>query len=315
MYAIFLHAHQKLDRVAYRQLQRTLPADNFFPTIRQILHFEGNHGPDASKLKRQADGDQPWHFVDPLNVGDTDLHGQLQRHYDRLVIALTKRDDIRAAFEAAWLAHALVDGLTPAHHYPYEAELARLRGEDRSSRHGLLGRAYVRSNTLRESLLSSVKLVGPGGLLTTHAMFEAGAYALIEPLTLHNARPSAAELEQVRAAGVVTVFKQLAHEIAAMGLYHRFIAGGWTLGLSRDVRTKMAPRMARMIILAWYCASREAEAALAKRPIKHSAKAAPPKSPRTEPASKRSAQSRTSRPIKNPVTKPPSRHNQKQAHP
>jgi hypothetical protein len=90
-------------------------------------------------------------------------------------------------------------------------------------------------------------------------MFEAGAYFLIEPLRLSNARPSIAQLQRAQADGVVKTFQKQAHEVAELGLYHRFIAGGWTLRLSRDVRVKLAPRMARMITLAWYCALQDAQ--------------------------------------------------------
>ncbi len=268
MYAIIFHAHQKLDRVAYRHLRAVLPSGSFFPSIRQIVHFEGKHGPDATKLKGPHQDDQPWHFIDPFDTSDTQLHDQIRRHYGRLVKALRQQDDVRAAFEAAWLAHALVDGLTPAHHYPYEAELAELRGEDRQSRKGLIGRAYVKSNTVRESLLLSLKIVGPKGLLTTHAMFEAGAYAIIEPLQLSKARPSAAELEAVCQKGLIAVFNEYLQQIAVLRIYDRFIAGGWTLVLNRDVRQKLAPRMARIITLAWYAASREAETASQPGPKK-----------------------------------------------
>ncbi len=259
MYAVIFHAHQKLDRVAHRHLRRIVPAGTFFPAITQILHFEGGHGPDTAKLKRQQHNAQPWHFVDPFDITDTQLHEQVTMHYQGLVRALIGGDDIRAAFEAAWLAHALVDGLTPAHHYPYEAELTRLRGGGRrDDRKGLLGRAFVQSNTVRESVLASLKLVGPGGLLTTHAMFEGGAYAIIAPLRLTSALPTRAELDRVCQEGIVAVFQQTAQEVAGFHLYDRFIAGGWTVGLNHDVRIELAPRMVRIITLAWYAASREA---------------------------------------------------------
>ena len=35
-----------------------------------------------------------------------------------------------AAFEAAWLAHAVTDGFTPAHHEPLEEQLEGLRPTD-----------------------------------------------------------------------------------------------------------------------------------------------------------------------------------------
>lgn len=274
MYAIIFHAHQKLDRVAHRNLRHLLPSGSFFPSIRQILHFEGGQGPDGTRLKRHPEDVQPWHFVDPFDLNDTELSDQLNMHYRGLVRALRERDDVRAGFEAAWLAHALVDGLTPAHHYPYEAELARLRGgEARHSRKGLLGRAYVKSNTIRESILLSMKIVGPKGLLTTHAMFEAGAYAIIAPLRLSNAMPNQAELQRVAHVGVVTVFRDLAQEIAHMQLYYRFISGGWTRSLHRDIRERLAPRMVKMITLAWYCAAYEANLSKAQR-VKRSVKKA-----------------------------------------
>jgi hypothetical protein len=260
MYAIVFHAHQKINRVAYRHLRRLQPT-SYFPGIRQILHFEGQNGPDAPKLKKPGQGEQPWHFVDPLNIDDVELHHLIDGHYQALVIALKSRDEIRSAFEAAWLAHALVDGLTPAHHYPYEHELALLRGEDRHSRQGLLGRAYVHGDTILQSIKSSLLLVGPKGLLTTHALFEAGAYAIIAPLPLKRALPSSKDIEIVSAQGVIGLFKQLATEIAELQLYARFYDRGWTQHLSRDIRRELAPRMVRMVTLAWYSAAREAEQA------------------------------------------------------
>ena len=264
MYAIIFHAHQKLDRVARRHLGQLLPPEAFFPTTRQIIHFDGAQGPDGTKLKRQKNGEQPWHFVDPYDVTDTELQDQLLFHYDELVKNLRCRDNVRAAFDAAWLAHALVDGLTPAHHYPYEPELEDLRGgQGRHTRKGLAGRLYVKADTVLESIQHSLKLVGPGGLLTNHAMFEAGAYTIIAPLRLNVGRPTPAELEHIVSDGIIAVFNELVQEIAALKIYDRFMARGWTQAVSRDVRRELAPRMVRMITLAWYAAHQEAASELA----------------------------------------------------
>lgn len=204
-------------------------------------------------------GQQPWHFVDPDDADDKEIEQHIKHHYEGLVSALGQADEIRAAFEAAWLAHALVDGLTPAHHYPYEQELEALRGEGRDTRKGLAGRIYVKGDTLSHSLVRSIKLVGPKGLLTNHTMFEAGAYSLIAPLRLSRARPTPAELEQVRHQGVTKTFRRLAKEVAGYKIYERFILKGWTASVSRDVRHELAPRMVKMITLAWYAACRQAE--------------------------------------------------------
>ncbi|HEX5744533.1 MAG TPA: hypothetical protein VFX84_03750 [Candidatus Saccharimonadales bacterium] len=260
MHAIVFRAHQKLDRVSRRHLRRYIPKDTFFPSGVRITYFEGKRGPDSAKLKRQVQGEQPWHFIDPFNPDDTELHELIDVHYEGLVKALKDKDEVQAAFQAAWLAHALVDGLTPAHHYPYEEELERLRGgESRHTRNGLTGRLYVKSPSLRESVLMSTKLVGPKGLLTNHAMFEVGSYALIRPLSLNSGRPGKTDLDNVLKVGVVEVFKQLSREIADLRLYDRFIVGGWTPRLARQVRNEMAPRMVKMITLAWYCAYMEAK--------------------------------------------------------
>src|SRR5579863_8983752 len=123
-----LGAHQKIDRIARKQLEELLPGLHF-PEISDILKFEGSDGPDG--IKRKSPGkDEPHHYIDPFDISDTKLIDQLKHHYGELVQALKGTNDIRAAFEAAWLAHALVDGLTPAHHYPYEEKLKEL-GIDR----------------------------------------------------------------------------------------------------------------------------------------------------------------------------------------
>jgi hypothetical protein len=253
MYAVFLHAHQKIDRVAHRHLKK-LAEPAFFPRLRTIYHFEGRNGPDATKLKNKENVEQPWHFIDPMNISDTDLHRAIDGHYTELVSALRKGDEVKSAFEAAWLAHALVDGLTPAHHYPYEKELEELRGSTRHSRKGLVGRAYVKGETRRDSLKRSLQLIGPRGLLTSHALFEGGAFTIMAPLRLAKAMPTPEDIAEIREFGVVGYFQRIAREIAVLEMYERYIERGWTQKLSRDIRRELAPRMVRVVTLAWYAA-------------------------------------------------------------
>jgi hypothetical protein len=259
MYAVLLHAHQKIDRTAYRHLKKIVGGDTFFPTAKQITYFEGNRGPDSTRLKKQKEYEQPWHFINPFDLEDSGLHKLIDDHFDALVKALKESDEVRSAFEASWLAHALVDGLTPAHHYPYESELAELRGDDRHSRKGLIGRIYVKGETASESWRRSIKLIGPKGLLTSHALFEGGAYTIMAPLRLERAVPSSTELSLVCKLGVVEYFQRMAKEVAAYDLYVRFIKEGWTTKLSRDIRRELAPRMVMMVTLAWYAALHEAK--------------------------------------------------------
>ncbi|HEX8226503.1 MAG TPA: hypothetical protein VF572_01385 [Candidatus Saccharimonadales bacterium] len=255
MYAVFFHAHQKLDKVAHRHLKTLIEKDVFFPSINRILHFEGQRGPDSTNLKNNVNVEQPWHFIDPFDTKDTDLYDLIERHYGQLVEAFTERDLVRSSYECAWLAHALVDGLTPAHHYPYEQELERLRGgETRHNRKGLVGWMYVKGETRRESLRRSYQLLGPKGLLTTHALFEGGAYTIIAPLRMPDALPTRQELVAIRNKGITVTFQRFAREVASHDLYYRFYAHGWTAKLTRDIRRELAPRMVKLIVLAWYSA-------------------------------------------------------------
>ncbi|HSE61414.1 MAG TPA: hypothetical protein VLA88_03920, partial [Candidatus Saccharimonadales bacterium] len=78
-------AHQKLDRVARRALEQIEP-DSAFPTIKEILHFEGKNGPDGIKSKSPAQ-DEPWHYYDPIDPTDDVLVKMLERHGKNLTAA------------------------------------------------------------------------------------------------------------------------------------------------------------------------------------------------------------------------------------
>lgn len=259
MYAIFFHGHQKIDRIARKHLTKLLGEhDAQYPSMRKILHFEGKRGPDAARLKKSSVHEQPWHFVNPFDPYDKGLAELIEDHYAELVRALKDGDLERSAFESAWLAHALVDGLTPAHHYPYEETLEDLRGDDRHSRKGIIGRAYVKGETPYQSVSRSLKLVGPGGLLTNHALFEAGVFTIMLPLRLQQAMPDEEQVALMQQLGIAKYFRRAAKEVAAFNLYERYVQRGWTPQLTRDVRRELAVRMVSVVTLAWYTAAVQA---------------------------------------------------------
>lgn len=251
--------HQKIDRVAYQHLSVILAAAiEYFPDARAILHFEGVNGPDAIKRKSPAH-DEPWHYYNPFNPDDTKLLAIIHEHHEQLVKALKKNDKIKAAFEAAWMSHAIVDGLTPAHHYPYEENLVLLRGgEGVESRTTIHKKLVMPGKTRRESLQNNWKMWGPKGLLTTHGAFEWGVAVLIKPLSLKQSQPVQTDLEQITELGIVQYFALIAKEIAAMDLYLKFYKAGWTAPLARQVREQLAPTLVKAVTLAWYDALRQA---------------------------------------------------------
>lgn len=273
-------AHQKIDRIAHRQLSGLLevalkePQGNTksgyrlfkkspkgapaFPAIKTILHFEGRNGPDGIKRKSPAQ-DEPWHYLSPFDAGDTVLMDLIEDHYYNLVTALGRHDMVVAGFEAAWLAHAVVDGLTPAHHYPYEEKLDELRGgKGKETRITFKDKLVMPGANGREALLNNWKMWGPKGLLTTHFTFEWGVSSILLPMRLgERTRLSKKEVAEVKAMDVREYFLRTAKEVAALGIYDDFYAKGWTPRLARTVRRQLVPTLVKTVALLWYKACYE----------------------------------------------------------
>ena len=124
--------------------------------------FEGQRGPDSTKFKNSGSVKQPWHFIDPLNQSDTQLAQTVAR--TKTSHCSPGKDNVKGSFEAAWLAHAVVDGLTPAHHYPYETALTEIRGDaDYNNRTSTLKRITAPGENMYGTLVQSLRLVGPKG--------------------------------------------------------------------------------------------------------------------------------------------------------
>lgn len=253
-----LGAHQKIDRVARNHLTKLITDDALFPTSRKILHFEGKNGPDGIKRKSPAK-DEPWHYYSPFDNQDSQLIDLITTHYNLLVKHLKDNNKERTAFEAAWLAHALVDGLTPAHHYPYEEKLIELRGgEGIETRTTIKEKLVLPGETKREQVKNNWKMWGPKGLISTHGMFELGIATLILPLTFSDNVPSQAMIDEMLDIGIAELFTRRAREIAILDMYERYYKRGWTTKLALEVRTKMAPTIINTVTLAWYGALVEA---------------------------------------------------------
>jgi hypothetical protein len=254
-----LGAHQKIDRVARNNLSRLLGDDSLFPKSKKILLFEGKNGPDGIKRKSPS-VNEPWHFFNPFDDTDTTLVDLIQTHYDLLVKELATGNEPRVAFEAAWLAHAIVDGLTPAHHYPYEEKLSELRGgEGNETRSSIKHKVLLPGNTRREQVKNNWKMWGPKGLISTHGMFELGVAAIIAPLSFSDSIPKHEEIDQFMDLGMSEWFKRTAREIAVLDMYTRYYKRGWTTKLSYDVRHRLIPDIIKTVTLSWYCAMLDAK--------------------------------------------------------
>lgn len=252
-----LGAHQKLNRSARKSLKPLLVDDSHFPNIKMLLHFEGKNGPDGIKSKSTG-RDEPWHFFDPFDPDDGNLIEIIEEHYENLVAELKNKNEVRSAFEASWLAHALVDGLTPAHHYPFEEKLEKLRGEAKESRTSIKSKIIIPGSTMRESIAKNWQMWGAKGLFTTHALFEGGAAMIMAPMTHTIGQPSRYDIKSVHHIGLPEYFKRVAREVALLDMYEQFYKSGWTPKLAKVVRKELAPHMARTITVAWYMAAHDA---------------------------------------------------------
>lgn len=246
-------AHQKIDRVARRHFQQYMTRSVKFPGINAILHFEGINGPDGIKLKSPG-VDEPWHFIDPKDPDDTKLKVTIAMHIKNLATALEANDQIRASFEAAWLSHAVVDGLTPAHHEPYDEILAMLReeaGDATSVREKFI---ISGGGSAKQFVKNNWEYWGAGGLMTTHTLFEAGVATTIKALKFEDAAPSSNDVVRLRKEGFMPLFDEALRTIAALDMYTAYKRRGWTRNIAQVTRRVLVPIIIKTVILAWLAA-------------------------------------------------------------
>lgn len=243
--------HQKIDRVARRHLQTLLPDDFIFPNIKDILHFEGQNGPDGIKRKSPA-VDEPWHFIDPHDVDDVALIEMIEEHIANLAKALRDGSQKRAAFEAAWLAHAVTDGLTPAHHFPLESALEELRGgEGLDSRTSVLKKGMMTGDTTIEKIRNNWRFWGAKGIMTTHFSFEAGIASVIAYRKFNNCLPGAEMIEKLIEHGFRKVFLDSVGEVSELDMYNNFIKTGWTTTMAKQTNEQLMPIIIKAVTLGW----------------------------------------------------------------
>lgn len=251
--------HQRIDRIARRSLTPLIKHVEWFPSTKEILHFEGKNGPDG--IKRKSPGqDEPWHYIDPANDDDTDLLDMIDDHISNLAEALAQENHARASFEAAWLAHAVVDGLTPAHHYPLEEKLIELRGgQGLDTRISKKEKLVLPGKTRRHQLRNNWEFWGTKGVMTSHLGFELGVMTTLASSKYERHVPHARQLALLEQKGYRTVYKKTLQHIAALDMYHDYMKHGWTRQAARRTREILIPRIVELVMLAWLSSIKKAE--------------------------------------------------------
>jgi hypothetical protein len=259
MYSVqIIGTHQKLDKVARRFLRSVNSEHANFPSAKQIRKFEGKNGPDAIKRKSPSQ-DEPWHYYDPFDEDDSGLLDIIEEHFTNLVRELRCGNVTRSSFEASWLAHALVDGLTPAHHHHhYEQGLNDIYGES-EIRNTKLKKVVVPMGAKDGFLKGNWKMWGAKGLLSTHMLFEGGAALMMLSMSHKAGKPSGYDIKTAEKIGLLEYFKRTAREVALLNMYERFYENGWTSKLARDMHDELAPRMVKVVTLAWHLALQESK--------------------------------------------------------
>lgn len=250
--------HQKIDKIAHRYITARLAKESF-PRISDILHFEGLNGPDGIKRKSPAK-DEPWHYIDPTDPNDRDIVVMIEDHIYNLSEALKTDNYERASFEAAWLAHAIVDGLTPAHHYPLEEKLEELRGgEGLETRTSAKDKLLLPGETRRHQLRNNWEYWGAKGVMTTHLGFELGVAMAIAPLRFDDIAIDEAEYARAAKESYGTIFLEVLARIAEQGLYDEYAKLGWNRHLAHEARSVLLPEIIKAVVLAWYQATYRAK--------------------------------------------------------
>jgi len=241
-------AHQRIDRIARRYIN-SISDNKYFPSISEILHFEGKHGPDG--IKRKSPGvNEPWHFIEPKEAS---LHHPLIKIIEDQLInlrqALINNNNERSAFEAAWLAHVVADGLTPAHHEPYEEHVQNIKNDTKKVRDKII---MSGKGSHREFIRNNWQHWGAKGVLTTHTLFEAGVATTAKPLRFTHLALSTREIEKLNNEGFETLYLEMLDQIASLNMYAAFKRRGWTQTLARQTTQTLLPTVIRAVILAWY---------------------------------------------------------------
>jgi len=242
--------HQKIDRAARRHIKKYLTANIKFPVIKDILHFEGINGPDGIKRKSPS-MDQPWHFIDPSNPYNSELIVTIKDHIYNLSQALRHNNGVRSAFEAAWLSHAVVDGLTPAHHYPLGDKIQELWGKPHDERTSIRDINIIRGDNLIDTISKNWEYWGTGGVFTTHSNFEFGVASAIASDSFKDVGIGRNDVIRLEKVGFEAIFMSSLRKIDSLKMYDELGEAGWTNRLALRTRRILVPEMIRVVSLAW----------------------------------------------------------------
>jgi hypothetical protein len=173
-------------------------------------------------------------------------------HIFNLGTALREKNYERSAFEAAWMAHAIVDGLTPAHHYPLSDKIEELWGKSHTERLTIRDKNIIKGKNRRDTISKNWQYWGGGGVFTAHLMFELGVASTIVSVKFEEPCMTHDDLEQLKNRGFETLFIEAVHKIDELKMYDEFGDRGWTRQLANRTRKVLIPEIVKLVMMGWY---------------------------------------------------------------
>jgi len=236
-----------------RKLKKAMKT-SFFPTSREIVKFEGLDGPDGIKKKSPA-RDEPWHYINPADENDREILDLIHSSEQSLIRALSENNREKAAFEAAWLSHAIVDGLTPAHHYPYKEKRDELLGDRADIKATVLKKILTSGDNWHEKLKNNYEFFKPNGrgVISAHFYFEIGVAMITASVRFSDVKLSRADRLKVQQSGGITpLYLDIVKRIYNFGMYDEFLRTSWTPKLARLTKNELMPIIIHTVLMSWY---------------------------------------------------------------
>ena len=194
---------------------------------------------------------QPEHFIQPDN-DDGVLRQYILDHQYNLTEALVRHNHERAAFEAAWMAHAITDGLTPAHHYPFRKVVDELMTDkDYKTIFGHEIKGIMRGDNFAQAVRNNWLYWGAGGVMTKHIAFEYGVAYVIAPIGIKRMTPKNLKKSELKNIDLEKEFYASLRRVHSLRMYDNFLQSGWTTQLVRETREILIPEIVRAIMLGW----------------------------------------------------------------
>ena len=212
------------------------------------------------------------HFIIPED-DDGQLLEYISNHHYNLVQALRAGNQTRAAFEAAWLAHAITDGLTPAHHVPlsdYKEQL--MTNKEFVKVFGAPIKGIMHGKNFLQTARHNWLYWGAGGGMSRHIAFEYGLAVMATALPLKRLSPKNFKVSMAEPVDLRREFYRSLDQIVKLDMYSRFKREGWTAALAIDAQEVLFPTVVRTVTLAWLSAAQAARAPRAGKKAKASKK-------------------------------------------